>query len=219
MKLLLRVRRARNCEKPRENAATIKMNFTGAMGYFGGNIGSFNRVASLAVSDQDDGNAAVGTYFHVEEVREPGKTQEQEYDYLESSFRGRLLRGQKVTVPSEFKGVVAAFRPQEDVHAAPQDDDLDAEEIEAVPTSMARQDMIIEDRFSSFTYWNHDLVPSESDITRRGLQWLEMFHSVHDPVTEEDIKKEMVSQASETSLNDSDKDKDDEGPTKKQRRS
>ena len=44
--------------------------------------------------------------------------------------------------------------------------------------------------FNKFTYWNHDVHPTENDAVQRALEWLPLARFLHTPVEEFSFEEE-----------------------------
>ncbi|XP_063801160.1 ribonuclease H2 subunit C [Pseudophryne corroboree] len=104
---------------------------------------------------QRQGAAKVNEFF-VPAVRESlgGK---------EVSFRGRTLRGQEVSVPDGYMGVVL----REDNKPCSEEED---------------RTLTVRSTFQSFTQWNLETIPSADDVLVMSLAWPKIASMVHAPV-------------------------------------
>ncbi|XP_078671785.1 ribonuclease H2 subunit C-like [Branchiostoma floridae x Branchiostoma belcheri] len=82
---------------------------------------------------------------------------------LQASFRGRELRGENVTLPDGYTGLVLKEK-----HKAVSD--------EEARVFHAAQ------KFQEFTYWNMETPPSKNDGLQKALHWLEISKAIHSPV-------------------------------------
>ncbi|OCT84142.1 ribonuclease H2 subunit C [Xenopus laevis] len=104
---------------------------------------------------QKDGAANVKEYFNpAVRDREGGK---------EVSFRGRALKGQEVSVPSGYMGVVL----KEDHKPCSEEED---------------RLFTVKSTFRSFTQWNLETPPSADDVLVMSLAWPKIAASIHAPV-------------------------------------
>lgn len=78
----------------------------------------------------------------------------------ETFYRGRHLKGRRVHLPDGYAGLVLRSRP-------------DAKEL----TYAA------EGAFSHFYYWNHDREPARTDPVHMCVEFLDLAHAIHEPVS------------------------------------
>lgn len=81
----------------------------------------------------------------------------------EVSFRGRVLRGQEVTVPEGYMGIVL----KEDNKPFSEEED---------------RSLTVRTTFQSFMQWNLETPPSADDVLVRSLAWPKIAAAVHTPV-------------------------------------
>lgn len=79
---------------------------------------------------------------------------------LEASFRGRLLRGRTIELDG-YRGVILQRQKGSECEA-----------------------WSVGSGFNKFTYWNHDVHPTENDAIQRALEWLPLARFLHTPVEE-----------------------------------
>ncbi|XP_002939369.3 ribonuclease H2 subunit C isoform X1 [Xenopus tropicalis] len=104
---------------------------------------------------QREGAANVKGYFApAVKDREGGK---------EVSFRGRTLKGQEVSVPSGYMGVVL----REDQKPCSEEED---------------RLFTVKSTFRSFTQWNLETPPSADDVLIMSLIWPKIAAAIHAPV-------------------------------------
>eukprot|EP00042_Codosiga_hollandica_P020407 m.66002 g.66002 ORF g.66002 m.66002 type:complete len:125 (-) comp49838_c0_seq1:9-383(-) len=98
------------------------------------------------------GPANVAAYFTPHIAQQPDGS-------LTSSFRGRLLRGAHVALPEGYTGKILR---------------------ETSKGTQNRQAEVV-GSFKSFTYWNLETPPRETDNIRKALGWIELAKAIHDP--------------------------------------
>ncbi|XP_077143546.1 ribonuclease H2 subunit C isoform X1 [Ranitomeya variabilis] len=81
----------------------------------------------------------------------------------EVSFRGRMLRGQEVSVPAGYMGIVL----KEDHKPCSEEED---------------RCLNVRSTFQSFTQWNLETPPSADDVLVMSLAWPEIASAIHAPV-------------------------------------
>ncbi|KAM5138550.1 ribonuclease H2 subunit C [Mantella aurantiaca] len=81
----------------------------------------------------------------------------------EVSFRGRILRGQEVTVPDGYMGIVL----KEDNKPFSEEED---------------RSLTVRSSFQSFTQWNLETPPSADDVLVMSLSWPKIAAAIHAPV-------------------------------------
>ncbi|XP_018408381.1 PREDICTED: ribonuclease H2 subunit C [Nanorana parkeri] len=81
----------------------------------------------------------------------------------EVSFRGRIFRGQEVTVPEGYMGLVL----KEDNKPFSEEED---------------RSLTVRNTFQSFTQWNLETPPSADDVLVMSLAWPKIAAAVHAPV-------------------------------------
>ncbi|ELR11397.1 Ribonuclease H1/H2 small subunit [Acanthamoeba castellanii str. Neff] len=84
-------------------------------------------------------------------------------DILRASFRGRLLRGKTLPLPSDYQGLVLQEATGRGADGEKQ--------------------WHVSGQFSEWTYWNHDTRPYPSDQPQQWMGWLHLSQQV----TEEEI--------------------------------
>ncbi|KAH7322955.1 ribonuclease H2, subunit C [Stachybotrys elegans] len=95
-------------------------------------------------------------------------------------FRGRKLRGKKMKLPKDFRGIVAA-RPVPQVQELPRTDIPSREGEGASQQSEKPEVMKVTAEFDEITLWGHEvLVDVEEDPYVRGLEeWLQVADQIH----------------------------------------
>lgn len=116
----------------------------------------------LPCAIEHSGDAQVSTYFH---PRCSG-TFVEEAEVLESSFRGRALRGTKLALPDEYTGYIMVKKEREE---------------EGLGLAWATTHT-----FQDLHYWNHDSQPTKGDGICRCLDWAALAVQVHAPVAVEE---------------------------------
>ncbi|KAM4722331.1 ribonuclease H2 subunit C [Rhinophrynus dorsalis] len=104
---------------------------------------------------QREGTANVKEYF-CPAIREEEKGKE-------VSFRGRALKGQEVSVPAGYIGVIL----KED-HKPCSDEE--------------ERSLSVKSTFNSFTQWNLETPPSADDVLVMSLGWPKIAAAIHAPV-------------------------------------
>ncbi|KAM3918727.1 ribonuclease H2 subunit C [Leptodactylus fuscus] len=104
---------------------------------------------------QRHGAAKVSEYFSPAIKETPGGK--------EVSFRGRMLKGQEVTVPAGYMGVVL----KEDHKPCSEEED---------------RSLNVRSTFQSFTQWNLESPPSADDVLVMSLAWPKIASAIHAPV-------------------------------------
>ncbi|XP_069824337.1 ribonuclease H2 subunit C isoform X2 [Dendropsophus ebraccatus] len=84
-------------------------------------------------------------------------------DGKEVSFRGRVLRGQEVSVPAGYMGLVL----KEDHKPCSEDED---------------RCLNVRSTFQSFTQWNLETPPSADDVLVMSMAWPKIASAIHAPV-------------------------------------
>ncbi|XP_055594542.1 ribonuclease H2 subunit C [Uranotaenia lowii] len=113
-----------------------------------------------------DGPAKVQEYFD-------SYTAEQEDKTLLNALRGYPLRGKPFTLPEGCKGVIF----QETQKPLSADDE---------------RSFSFAGAFDRFTYWNYDKIPSKNDPLEKALNWMELAAVLHAPLSDTNVKEEMV---------------------------
>ncbi|XP_014233717.1 ribonuclease H2 subunit C [Trichogramma pretiosum] len=116
---------------------------------------------SIPCKIHTDDTANVETYFKP-------YIQNTEGDNLKSSFRGHPLEGKKIPVPKGYMGVTF-FE-----YKKPETDD-------------AERNIYATGRFSEFTYWNYDKVPTKNDPFISALDWIDIAEALH---SNDDVQEE-----------------------------
>eukprot|EP00794_Sanderia_malayensis_P009219 gene9217-10193_t len=104
------------------------------------------------------GEANVDEYFETC-IREDNSKLVAEADVKQVSFRGRPLKGQKICLPSNYKGVIMKEERKPVT---------DGQERTLVPQML----------FTNFNYWNLDTNPSSNDPILKALQWTQISKAV-----------------------------------------
>ncbi|XP_069824336.1 ribonuclease H2 subunit C isoform X1 [Dendropsophus ebraccatus] len=104
---------------------------------------------------QRQGAARVREYFSPAVREAPGGK--------EVSFRGRVLRGQEVSVPAGYMGLVL----KEDHKPCSEDED---------------RCLNVRSTFQSFTQWNLETPPSADDVLVMSMAWPKIASAIHAPV-------------------------------------
>ncbi|KAJ5598106.1 hypothetical protein N7537_008190 [Penicillium hordei] len=93
-------------------------------------------------------------------------------------FRGRKLRGRRVTLPDGYQGVVATATDR--VLPATQRADSDgAEDAEAEPEEPVKI-MEMQSTFDEFVVWGHEALPAADDTFVKGVEeWLQFADAMH----------------------------------------
>lgn len=86
-------------------------------------------------------------------------------EVLQAAFRGRELKGAALPLPEGYSGAVLEKREPDTDGVA------NAASWQATST------------FDSFTYWNHDATPLQSDGLRRCLEWAHIAAALHQPTS------------------------------------
>ncbi|XP_071477725.1 ribonuclease H2 subunit C-like [Diadema antillarum] len=82
---------------------------------------------------------------------------------LQTSLRGRLLKGQEVLVPDGYRGVVLKEPSKPFVE----------EEDRSLRAAQS---------FDRFTYWNLETAPSVNDPLQQAMAWTRIAEALHSPV-------------------------------------
>ncbi|KAM4017181.1 ribonuclease H2 subunit C [Anomaloglossus baeobatrachus] len=104
---------------------------------------------------QRQGAANVSAFFSPAVTEAPGGK--------EVSFRGRMLRGQEVTVPAGYMGIVL----KEDHKPCSEEED---------------RCLNVKSTFQSFTQWNLETPPSADDVLVMSLAWPKIASAIHAPI-------------------------------------
>ncbi|XP_043477755.1 ribonuclease H2 subunit C [Leptopilina heterotoma] len=107
-----------------------------------------------------DESAKVSSYF------EPYIRQEND-ECLQATFRGYLLQGKKVTVPKGYSGITFFEYKKPD-------------------TENTERNIYSNGKFSEFTYWNYDKIPSKNDALVAALDWIDIAEALHVPEKSDD---------------------------------
>ena len=95
-----------------------------------------------------EGPASVSNYFETTFIKKEGS------ETIESSFRGRPLKGKQVQLPAGYSGAI-----------------IKREENDCI--SVAGE-------FKQLYYWKYDEEPSESDPLPRSLDWFAISSALHE---------------------------------------
>ncbi|XP_028816048.1 ribonuclease H2 subunit C [Denticeps clupeoides] len=113
------------------------------------------RVHSLPCEIEHDGPAEVSAYFSATaKERKHEKT---------VSFRGRGLKGQEVSCPKGYTGLIL-----QEVHKPSSDQEDGVLKVSSV--------------FNKFTYWNLDTPPSSDDGIVMAMSWPQVANAIHAPL-------------------------------------
>ncbi|XP_069500920.1 ribonuclease H2 subunit C isoform X2 [Ambystoma mexicanum] len=119
---------------------------------------SLDPVHLLPCEIEHDGSANVDNYFSPAIRKHPTEKV--------VSFRGRCLRGQEVTVPDGYIGLVL----KEDHKPCSEEDD---------------RCVRVKSTFTAFTSWNLETPPSSDDCAVMSIMWPAIAEAIHAPVDEE----------------------------------
>ena len=78
---------------------------------------------------------------------------------MSASFRGYPLKGQVLSLPEGYRGIVL----QETIKPL---------------SETAERNLHVTHSFKSFTYWNWDKTPSKNDLLLSALDWIEVSEAV-----------------------------------------
>jgi len=137
----------------------------------------------LPVNIQHNGNAKVSKYFKIEEDPElllNGKPT------LRAKFRGRQFRGAVQEIPEGYNGYL--LREEEHQRDAQEKDEHNNKNWNNVG------------KFSQFTYWMREDVPSQGDSIQRCLNWLPLAAAIHSPLTKEILSQPVLYGLDDTNL-------------------
>ncbi|XP_015510435.1 ribonuclease H2 subunit C [Neodiprion pinetum] len=81
-------------------------------------------------------------------------------EHLTTSFRGYPLQGKTITLPKGYTGLV--------LH----------ESKNAESESLDRN-LFATGKFTQFTYWNYDKLPSKNDAVVAALEWIDIAEALH----------------------------------------
>jgi hypothetical protein len=134
----------------------------------------------FAVVPQDDAPmqpARVSDYFL---VREEGAN-------LSASFRGRAVKGVRLTVPEGYTGAVlmvsdngkAKKATKRAKYSEDEEEDADGE-----PEKVEERKGSVTKVFRSMVVWQHDVALQETDIPMQWMQWPQLAAAMHAPVEE-----------------------------------
>ncbi|XP_064408049.1 ribonuclease H2 subunit C [Latimeria chalumnae] len=104
---------------------------------------------------EHDGEANINKYFT--------PTIRQRKSDLTATFRGRGLKGQEVTVPEGYVGLVL----KGDHKPCSEEED---------------HSLRVKNSFSNFTYWNLETPPTSNDGVVMAMTWTELAEAIHAPV-------------------------------------
>jgi ribonuclease H2 subunit C len=134
----------------------------------------------FAVVPQDDAPmqpARVSDYFL---VREEGAN-------LSASFRGRAVKGVRVTVPEGYTGAVLMVsdngKAKKGAKRAKYSEDED-EDADGEPEKVEERKGTVTKVFRSMVVWQHDAPPQETDAAMQWMQWPQLAAAMHAPVEE-----------------------------------
>ncbi|KAL6067458.1 hypothetical protein QOT17_008857 [Balamuthia mandrillaris] len=134
---------------------------------------------------EDVKDAPIDSYFRIEEAYSDSATSSASSSSSSSSlsggsikrscFRGIELLGQRLNLPPSCSGWIVAEKEVDewDVRSA---------------ASNNNKEWIVAGRFSSFTYWNRETLPSEQDLPPQWMMWTRLANSIHKPVTKEEVE-------------------------------
>jgi len=145
----------------------------------------------LPVNIQHNGNAKVSKYFQIEEDSElllNGNPT------LKARYRGRLLRGAIQEVPEGYSGFL--FREEEHQRDAQEKGDTENKIWNNVG------------KFSKFTYWMREDVPSQGDSIQRCLNWLPLSKAINSPLSQEILNQQVIYGNSQNPINTNNQDQD-----------
>ncbi|KAJ3662316.1 hypothetical protein Zmor_006671 [Zophobas morio] len=117
------------------------------------------KVQSIPFKISADCDAKVSKYFESSIKFEDDKS-------LKASFRGYPLRGQSMSLPTGYVGVV--------LHES------------IVPTSDTEDRKFhVINKFKTLRYWNWDKNTGKNDKIVQALEWIDIAEVLHSPITEE----------------------------------
>ena len=88
----------------------------------------------------------------------------QEQPILTASFRGKPFQGKCVKLPEGYSGHVVSKHSD-------------------VPKNLSStKSTQIKKHFNEFTYWNWDELPSKEDTVVKGIGWIKIAQTLHDPI-------------------------------------
>ncbi|KAL6063927.1 hypothetical protein QOT17_011234 [Balamuthia mandrillaris] len=123
---------------------------------------------------EDVKDAPIDSYFRIEEASSDSATPSASSSssalsgggsIKRSCFRGIELLGQRLDLPPSCAGWIVAEKEVDewDVRSA---------------ASNNNKEWIVAGRFSSFTYWNRETLPSEQDLPPQWMMWTQLANSV-----------------------------------------
>lgn len=81
-------------------------------------------------------------------------------EHLTTSFRGYPLEGRTVSLPQGYVGFV--------LH-----------ETKNLESESSERNLFATGKFSKFTYWNYDKLPSKNDALVAALEWIDIAEALH----------------------------------------
>ncbi|XP_012260876.1 ribonuclease H2 subunit C [Athalia rosae] len=87
-------------------------------------------------------------------------------EHLTTSFRGYPLQGKTIILPKGYMGFI--------LH-----------ESKILESEVRERNLFATGKFSQFTYWNYDKLPSKNDAVITALEWIDIAEALH---SNEDIK-------------------------------
>lgn len=124
------------------------------------------KIHYIPATIRGDGPAKVEQYFE-------GYTEEQEDKILLNALRGFPLRGKHFSLPEGFSGIIF-------------------QETQKPLSADEERNFSFAGAFKQFTYWNYDKIPSKNDPLEKALDWIELSHMLHDPLSIEEKDKKPV---------------------------
>ncbi|KAL9023392.1 MAG: hypothetical protein Q9180_008254, partial [Flavoplaca navasiana] len=108
---------------------------------------------------------------------------------LEAYFRGRKLKGRKVTLPNGYKGSVVKEGAKEDDSLKRNTDrlrrkQLEEEEMDGDEKDEEEEVKVLEEvaNFKEFAVWGHETVPEGDDAFVKGVEeWIAFAAAMHAP--------------------------------------
>jgi hypothetical protein len=144
----------------------------------------------LPVNIQHNGNAKVTKFFKIEEDPELLMNGN---PTLKAKFRGRQFRGAIQEIPEGYKG----FLLREEEHQR------DAQE-----KAEHNKNWNNVGKFSKFTYWMREDVPSQGDSIQRCLNWLPLSKAIHSPLSHKILNQPVLYGTSNNEPNNSNNQKE-----------
>jgi len=163
------------------------------------NVGGYFRPSKITPLSKTNNDTDATTYN--QQLLVDGSTTPPE-ELFEATFRGRLLKGQKVQNPDGYVGLLL------------KEDDKDYEDNDE------KQDCVgwsVVGEFNELTYWNRERMPSKQDYYCKWIEWIKLANAIHKPILRQAMEQSTIFKIPSTSPTKKRKLDDTPEPVKRQK--